>query len=222
MERPTEQRRLPGFSPAGERVWCSAAGLLEQMRSQGGPSLFAVARLPSYGSAGRPEGLLEAGQTLRGGTDLTRPHGGDWHRSANHRRPPMAYGPMCSRLLQEEAVPTGHERGIGDGPWIATHTEARDCRACLLTLVIGLSTGQRQRRTIAEIRARSESHAKALGKVRLLEFRAADLSIQVEELEQRRDVLGDAGTEVLDLRALLAKGGRKADLKVVSREPAQR
>jgi hypothetical protein len=93
--------------------------------------------------------------------------------------------------------------------WTATHTEAAIVGLCLLTLVIGLSTGQRQRRTIAEIRARSESHAKALGKVRLLEFRAADLSIQVEELERRRDFLGDAGAEVLDLRALLAKGGRK-------------
>lgn len=106
--------------------------------------------------------------------------------------------------------------------WTATQTEAAIVGLCLLTLVTALSTGQRQRRTIAEIRARSESHAKALGKVRLLEFRAADLSIQVEELEQRRDFLGDAGAEVLDLRALLAKGGRKADLKVISRESAER
>ena len=104
--------------------------------------------------------------------------------------------------------------------WTATHTEAAIVGLCLLTLVIGLSTGQRQRRTIAEIRARSESHAKALGKVRLLEFRAADLSIQVEELERRRDFLGDAGAEVLDLRALLAKGGWKADLKFVTLEAA--
>jgi hypothetical protein len=106
--------------------------------------------------------------------------------------------------------------------WTATYGEAAIVGLCLLTLVTALSTDRRQRRTIAEIRARSESHAKALGKVRLLEFRAADLSIQVEELEQRRDVLGAAGAEVLDLRALLAKGGRKADLKVINLESAQR
>jgi len=106
--------------------------------------------------------------------------------------------------------------------WTATYTEAAIVGLCLLTLGFGLSTSRRQARTIAEIRARSESHAKALGKVRLLEFRAADLSIQVEELEQRRDFLGDAGAEVLDLRALLAKGGRKADLKVISLETAER
>lgn len=47
-----------------------------------------------------------------------------------------------------------------------------------------------------------------------------NLSIQVEELERRRDFLGDAGAEVLDLRALLAKGGRKADLKFVTLEAA--
>jgi hypothetical protein len=127
---------------------------------------------------------------------------------------------MCSRLFQEEAVPTGHERGKELDLWTATHTEAAIVGLCLLTLVIGLSTSQRQRRTIVEISARSESHAKALGKVRLLEFRAADLSIQVEELERRRDFLGDAGAEVLDLRALLAKGGRKADLKFVTLEAA--
>jgi hypothetical protein len=104
--------------------------------------------------------------------------------------------------------------------WTATYGEAAIVGLCLLTLVLALSTSRRQARTIAEIRARSESHAEALGKVRLLEFRAADLSIQVEELEQRRDFLGDAGAEVLDLRALLAKGGRKAALKVISAKSA--
>jgi hypothetical protein len=104
--------------------------------------------------------------------------------------------------------------------WTATYTEGGIVGLCLLTLVMALSTSRRQARTIAEIRARSESHAETLGKVRLLEFRAADLSIQVEELEQRRDFLGDAGAEVLDLRALLAKGGRRADLKVTSAESA--
>jgi hypothetical protein len=87
--------------------------------------------------------------------------------------------------------------------WTATQTEAAIVDLCLLTLVIGLSTSQRQRMAIVEIRARSESHAEALGKVRLLEFRAADLSI--EEREQRRDFLGDAGAEVLDLGAMLAR-----------------
>jgi hypothetical protein len=104
--------------------------------------------------------------------------------------------------------------------WTATYTEAAIVGLCLLTLVIGLTTSRRQARTIAEIRTRSDSHAEALGKVRLLKFRAADLSIQVEELERRRDFLGDAGAEVLDLRAFLAKGGRKAVLKVVTLEPA--
>lgn len=105
--------------------------------------------------------------------------------------------------------------------WTATYTEAGIVGLCLLALGIGLGTSRRQQRTVSEIRARSESHARALGKVRLLEFRAADLSIQVEELERRRDFLGDAGAEeVLDLRALLARGGRRADLNVISLESA--
>jgi hypothetical protein len=104
--------------------------------------------------------------------------------------------------------------------WTASYTEAGIVGLCLLTLVIGLRTSRRQKRTVSEIRARSESHTKAMVKVRLLECRAADLSIQIEELERGRDCLGGPGTDVLDLRALLARGGRRADLSVISLESA--
>jgi hypothetical protein len=104
--------------------------------------------------------------------------------------------------------------------WTATYAEAGIVGLCLLTLGIGLRTSRRQQRTVSEIRARSESHAKAMVKIRLLECRAADLSIQIEELERRRDSLGGPGAEVLDLRALLARGGRRADLNVIGLESA--
>jgi hypothetical protein len=100
--------------------------------------------------------------------------------------------------------------------WTATYTESALVGLCLLTLAIAFGTSRRQRITISEIRDRSEHHARALGKVRLLEFRAADLSVQVEELERCRDFPDAAGDEVLDLRAVPAKGGRTADLNVIA------
>jgi hypothetical protein len=48
--------RCPRLLTEGVRVWCSAAGLLEQMRSAGAPSRFAVSGLPSYGAARRLRG----------------------------------------------------------------------------------------------------------------------------------------------------------------------
>lgn len=55
-------------------------------------------------------------------------------------------------------------------------------------------------------------------KVRLLEFRAEDLSIQSRNSSDVETSAKTLGAEVLDLRALLAKGGRKADLKVIRSE----
>lgn len=134
------------------------------MRSPGGPSRFAVARAPFLWGRRKARGLARAVQMLRGGTDLTRPHGGAWYRSVNLSAAANGLRSDVLSLVAGGSCTHGHERGKGDGPWIATHSEARDCRVCL-TLVIGLITCQRQRRTIVVISARSESHAEALGKI---------------------------------------------------------
>jgi hypothetical protein len=99
--------------------------------------------------------------------------------------------------------------------WAASSGDLVLVSFCVLTLVLGLETGRRQRRTIDEIRDRSEMHARAVAKVRMLEFRAADLLFQVDELERRRDFLIGSGVEVIDLRTALAKGGRHAHDTVV-------
>jgi hypothetical protein len=132
----------------------------------------------------------------------------------------MAYGPMCIRSSRRKLYPLTLDEGTGDGPVDRQLHGSRDCRA--------LPPHARYRTedepTAAEDglgdKARSESHTKAMVKVRLLECRAADLSIQIEELERGRDCLGGPGTDVLDLRALLARGGRRADLSVISLESA--
>lgn len=98
----------------------------------------------------------------------------------------------------------------------ATYAETTLASLSVLTLVVAFATSRRGRRMTAS-HTISDVRVNTLGKVRLLEQRAADLMRQVEELERQREgLLQDIGADdVLGLRSAHAGRHLRADMSLI-------
>jgi hypothetical protein len=92
--------------------------------------------------------------------------------------------------------------------WTATYAEAALVGLCLLSLTVAVMSSTLRGRTLAENATLVEKHVAAATRIRMLEFRARDLSSHVADLERLRDSRGAGGAEIIDLRAELT-GGRR-------------